>query len=170
VTSGTPHWPPLDENAQVIWPEEQDERVRLARRLFGKALVETMDCHINLVTDYAANPQPDKPYETDNYASETDHTYRGCFASMTSKQREIILHLIRGLIDGVLISSLTALDQFWVAEVKISLVGKDTSHQQIEIPITSVEAELAGQFVDCIDEFSVHAYRLADDLKLPPTL
>jgi hypothetical protein len=170
VTSETPRWPPLDENAQVVWPEDQEEQVQLARRLFGKALVETMDCYINLVTDYATNPLPDKPYEIDNYYSEKDRTYRRCFASMTSKQREIILHMIRGVIDGVLISSLTRLDQFWMAEVKISLVGRDTSRQPIEIPITSVEAELARQFVECTDLFSEHAARLADDLKLPPTL
>jgi hypothetical protein len=168
VSAPTPPWPPLDENGLVVWPTDHEERIHLARRLFGQALVQTMDYYLKEATHYASNPMPDRPYEFENYASCTDRAYRACFASMTSKQREITLHLVRRLLDGVVISSLSRLDQFGIAQVRISLVGHDRDGQPIDIPITSPEAERAGQFVECTEEFSEYASQLADDIRLPP--
>jgi hypothetical protein len=170
MSTETPRWFPLDEDGRLVWPTNHDERVSLARRLLGQALIETMDYYIKEATDFASNPTADRLFEIENYLSCTDRAYRGCFASMASKQREITLHLIRQLVSGVLVSSLTRLDQFGLAEVRISLVGHDREGQPIDVPITSPEAELAGQFVECMEEFSEYAIQLTDDLKLPPSL
>jgi hypothetical protein len=163
----TPSWPQRDEDGQVVWPDDREERERLARRLFGSALVQAMDSYINQATDWVTNPLSAKTYEYENYLSVTDRTYRACFASMNDKQRDVTLHMIRSLLSGVLISTLSLLDQF-DAEVMISLVGKSPDGQRIEVPITSADEELARQFIECNDEFGEHAIRLADDLKLPP--
>ena len=160
-------WPPRDEDGHIVWPDDREERVRLARRLFGSALVQTMDYYINQATDWVTNPLPDTPYEYENYPSLSDRAYRECFASMNDKQREITLHMIRRGLSGVLISTLSRLDQFDV-EVMISLIGKGLDGQRIEVPITSVDEELAKQFIECDDEFGEHATQLADDLKFPP--
>jgi hypothetical protein len=168
MPSNAPPWPPLDEQGHIVLPDDPDERVHLARRVFGRVLVQAMDYYINLATDWAANPLPAEPYEFENYATERDRAYRACFASMSDKQREITLHMIRRFLDGVLMSSLTALDQFWKSDVKISLIGKVPDGQQVEVPITAVDADLAAQFVECSEEFSEHAVQLAEDLKLPP--
>jgi hypothetical protein len=100
----------------LVWPTRHDERVFLARRLFGQVLVETMDYYIKEATDFASNPTADGQFEIENHLSCTERAYRGCFASMARKQREITLHLIRQLTSRPLISSLTRLDQFGFAD------------------------------------------------------
>jgi hypothetical protein len=133
----TPRWPPLDGDGRLVWPTNHDERVFLARRLLGQALVETMDYYIKEATDFASNPTADRHFEIENYFSCTDRAYRGCFALMASKQREITLHLIRQFVSGVLVCSLTRLDRFGLAEVRIALVGHDRDGQPIDVPSTS---------------------------------
>ena len=69
---------------------------------------------------------------------------------------------------GVLVSALTSLDQFHVADVKIALVGRGPDGQPIEVPVTSIEANLAEQFVESTEKLSKYATQLTDDLRSPP--
>ena len=170
MPTGPSQWPPLDEDAHIIWPLDLDERVQLARKLFNRVLVETMDNYLDHAVDVVNNPRPAKPYETENWLSGVDRAYRQVFSSLNAKQKEIVLRLVRDVVEGVLLQALIRLDQFYIAEVKIALAGKGPDGQAIDVPVTSVEAELAEQFVQSTEELSKYATQLADDLKSPPQL
>lgn len=166
-TEPTPR-PSLDEDARIIWPADPQKRARLAQQLFGRSLVETMDYYLDYAVDMVVNPRPAKPFEVENWLSGVDHAYRQSFSSMSEQQKRIVLRLVRDVVGGVLASALSRLDQFHVADVRIVLVGRGPDGQSVEAPVTSIEADLAKQFVECTEEFSRHATQLADDLRSPP--
>src|SRR5262249_9728349 len=166
-TEPTP-WPPLDEDARIIWRTDPHERARLARERFGRALVETMDNYLDYAVDKVINPRPANPCEIENWLSGLHRAYRHSVSSRSDKQKQIVLRLVRDVVDGVLLQALTRLDQFYVADVKIALVGKGPDGQAVEAPVTSIEADLAELFVRCTEEFSRYSTQLTDDLKSPP--
>ena len=82
-------WPPLDEDARIIWPPDPLERARIARELFGRALIETMDNYLDYAVDMVINPGPAKPFEVENWLSGVDRAYRQSFSSMSAEQKQI---------------------------------------------------------------------------------
>jgi hypothetical protein len=168
VSNGPTSWPPLDDDARIIWPTDPHECALLARKLFGQGLVETMDGCLDHATDMVLSPSPARPFEAESWLACVDRAYRQSFSSMSEKQKQIVLRLVRHVVYGVLLQALTSLDQFYVADVKIVLVGKGPDGQTLEAPVTSIEADLAEQFVLCTEEFSRHWTQLADDLRSPP--
>jgi hypothetical protein len=127
-----------------------------------------MDAFLDYAVDKVTNPRPARPFEIDNWLSGVDRAYRECFSSMSDRQKQIVLRLVRHLVDGVLSEALARLDQFYVAHVKIALVGKGPDGQPVEVPVTSIETDLAALFAQCTEEFSRYGTQLIDDLKLPP--
>lgn len=129
-----------------------------------------MDNYLDYAVDRVTNPQPAQPFEIENWLSGVDRAYRQCFSSMSDRQKQIVLRLVRDVVDGVLLQTLTSLDQFYVADVKIALVGNGPDGQAVEVPVTSLETDLAELFVQCTEEFSRYSTQLVDDLKSPPQL
>jgi hypothetical protein len=127
-----------------------------------------MDCYLDRAVDVVSNPRPLQPFEFDNWGSTVDMAYRQVFASLESTQKQIVLRLVREVASGVLLSALSGLDQFYIAEVKIALVGNGPNGQPMEVPVTSIETDLARLFVESGDELSKYAVQLADDLRSPP--
>jgi|GEM_PF-6823428 len=159
-------WPPLDSAGRIVWPNDEAERVQLARRLFGEAIVGTTDYWIDHASDLITNPEPPRPYLHENSASEQDKVYRKCFATLSNNNKQVISHFIYKIVDGVVVSLLSRLDQFGCAgdRVEISLIGKGPDGEQVEVPVTAVEEEMHQQYHSWQEEFGKHSENLTTDL------
>lgn len=167
----SPQWPPLDpEGRRFVWPDGDEQRVRLARRLFGWAIVGQVDYWIDYAYHLILNPGPDRPSFRDNYASEKEKSYRACFSTLNDTQRQLLLRLVRELADGVAMSILGSLDEFGLGgdRVEISVIGRGSEGEQIVVPITAVDEEMYQQYVSWQEEFGRHSRELTDDLLGPP--
>ena len=159
-------WPPLDPEGRIVWPDDNAERVQLARSLFFEAFVGEVDSWIDHAYDLITNPNPSKPYPHENFASEQDRAYRECFSTLTNRQRQVMLRFARNLADGVAVSILSRLDQFGVGgdRVDISLIGRGPDGQQLEVLITAFEEEMREQYVEWQEQLSKHSEELSNDL------
>jgi hypothetical protein len=169
-TDELPQWPPLDPEGRIVWPDHDAERVQLARRLFGEAIVGRADYWIDWAYDLITNPEPPKPYPHENYASEEDRAYRKCFSTLNERQKQVIHRLIRRLVDGVAFSILSRLDQFGAGgdRVEISLIGRRSEGEPVEVPITAPDEEMHEQYIQWQEEFGKHSQELLIDLQGPP--
>jgi hypothetical protein len=160
------YWLPRDDQGRVQWPSDVQEAEKLVRRLFGWALIGTMDYWIDHATSYLTDPvQPSRMKDHQNYAAIKDKEYRDCFKSLTEPQRQMTLKLVREIVHGALFSTISDLDQFPIGSIEIDLVEGRPDGTSRRIPITRADEDLFEAFVPWVEEFSTHADRLVDDLR-----
>jgi hypothetical protein len=65
----------LDAEARIVWPDLDAERVQLARRLFGEAIVGVADYWIDWIYNLITNSGPPRLYPHENDAFKEDRAY-----------------------------------------------------------------------------------------------
>ena len=133
-------------------PENDQEKLKLARALFGYSIVDQLDCWLAIARDYIENKEPKEPFVRVNELSRKDKLFRETFSKLDAETKAIIIKLVNSTMTGIVFSLLTKLDQFDFGELKISLKPKSTDCT--EIKISSDSEDLHDELSEWIYSFS----------------
>src|SRR5438128_2313954 len=97
-------------DSEVAWPDDDRERVLLARALFGKELIGHFDYWVDHAIDFIDNPVP-VPSSRRTEGHEKRAYYADKFAELSPEQKQAVKHLVREMTHAVLFSMLVQLDQ-----------------------------------------------------------
>lgn len=151
----------LNEDNQIVWPENEMDRKQLATLLFGTAFIESLDSWINLASDHVNQSNPEKPFVRRNEVYRRNKAYREIFSQLTDQQKDMVMKLIRDVASGVLFSTLVHFDQFYQAEVEITVVDSKSKERVIIAPEGD---DLHDQYFDWIKRFSQYGNELFGDI------
>ncbi len=116
----------LDEGNGVRWPSGDAAKTDVAQTLLGIHCVGTCDYWYQFAADLIQNPQPEKPYvRAWNDAAKKDRAYREAFSTFNDEQKQVVLRLLRQVVNGTMYSALVTLDQFPHADVVIQFVNRE---------------------------------------------
>jgi len=146
------------EFGDIETPNDEGERIKLARALFGLSLVNSLDYWLTQAKDYLDNDKPKEPFHRDNEFSRKDKYFRDAFSKLDNETREVVIDLINSTITGFAFSVLTNFDQFDFG--KLILLFKPKSKNQTEISISSEFEDLH----DDLSEWIYHFSRYKDDI------
>ncbi len=139
-------------------PNDEEEKIKLARALVGLSIVNRLDYWLDYAKDYIDNDKPKKPFLRDNELSRKDKFFRDTFSKLDNETKEAVLKLIHSTVTGVVFSMLTNFDQFDFGELILSL--KPKSVDKTEIKISSDLDDLHDELSEWIYTFS----KFKDDL------
>ena len=133
-------------------PSDEDEKIKLARTLFGSSIVNTLDYWIDRAKDFIDNNNPKEPFIRDNEPSRKDKRFRDTFSKLDNETKKIIIELINSTATGIAFSLLTNFDQFDFGELILSL--KPKADDKTEIRISSDLEDLHDELSEWIYTFS----------------
>jgi hypothetical protein len=136
----------------IVIPEDEDEKIKLARALLGLSIISNLDYWLDHAKDYFDNDQPKEPFIRNNELSRQDKTFRETFSKLDNETKVVILKLINSTATGVLFSMLTSFDQFDFGELILSL--KPKAIDKTEIKISSDLEDLHDELSEWIYTFS----------------
>ena len=145
----------LDERNGVRWPSGDATRTDVAQTLLGINCVSICDYWYQFAADLIENPQPEKPYvRAWNDAAKKDRAYREAFATLNDDQKQVVLRLLRQVVDGTMYSALVKLDQFPHADVVIQFVNRENDDAVYTVQVLPGEFNLHGRWHQWVKEFS----------------
>ena len=139
-------------------PTDEEEKIKLARTLFGSSITNTLDYWIDYAKDLIDNDNPKEPFIRDNEVSRKDKHFRDTLSKLDNETKKIIIKLINSTATGIVFSLLTNFDQFDFGELTISL--KPKADDKTEIKISSDMEDLHDELSEWIYTFS----KFKDDL------
>ena len=142
----------------IVIPENEDDKVKLARALLGLSIISNLDYWLDHAKDYLDNDQPKEPFIRNNELSRQDKIFRETFSKLDNETKTVILKLINSTATGVVFSMLTSFDQFDFGELILSL--KPKAVDKTEIKISSDLEDLHDELSEWIYTFS----KFKDDL------
>lgn len=101
----------VSRDGSVLWPDDLEEQIYLARAILGRELIAVFDLWIEHANDLIENPEPKKPFLRPNKAYREDAYFRNNLGTLEPKQKKAVRDLIRTTVSGVLFSTLVTLDQ-----------------------------------------------------------
>ena len=146
------------EFGDIDLPADSEERIRLARTLLGRTIVNILDYWLDWAKDYIENSEPKEPFTRDNEFSRKDKLFRDTLSPLDPETKEIVLKLINSVATGIFFGMLTKFDQFRFGELILSLRPK--TDDKTEIKITSDAEDLHDELSEWIYAFS----KFRDDL------
>jgi hypothetical protein len=114
-------------------PSDEEEKIKLARTLFGVSIVNALDYWLDYAKDLIDNDNPEEPVIRDNELSRKDKLFRDTFSKLDNETKKIIIKLINSITTGIVFSMLTNFDQFDFGELILFLKPKATDKTEIKI-------------------------------------
>ena len=101
----------MDDTGKMIWPQDTEERQKMARGLIGIELVSGVDYWLLLAEDRLDDTH-DAPWaNADRKAQPDDTHHREVLRTLSEEQREAVRELLRYAVKGELYSFCIALDR-----------------------------------------------------------
>src|SRR6478609_12231660 len=85
-------------------PIDEEEKIELARALFGISIVEKLDYWLDHANDIIKNQDPNEPYIRDNEFSRKDKLLRDTFSKLYNPTKDIVIKLINSTSTGIIFS------------------------------------------------------------------
>lgn len=151
------------EDNEITWPQDGQERVRLARALYGKQLIGTFDYWFSHALDLIENAEPAKPFPRKNEAYKKDAYFRNRLSTLSAEQKQVVRHLIRTTAYGVLFGVLVDIDQSDYGEFTLALKpGAVAGNGQTIQLAPDEENDLHDELRDWILSFSRYADEITE--------
>lgn len=145
----------------VTWPDDDQERTLLARALYGRQLVDTLDCWLSHVIDLVENPEPAEPFLRRNEAYEKDKYFRDRFTTLSAEQKLAVRNPVYTIAHGLLFSVLVDVDRGDYGTIVLGLIPRNKENEVQAVQIAPGECfDLHDELNDWILSFS----RFADQL------
>ena len=143
-----------DKFGNLKLPENDEDKSKLAREVFGRDLVNVLDGWLNVAFDFVDNPKPVEPYIRENDLSIKDKAYRETFIKLDSETKTKIKELVTDTAVGILFNTLVSFDQFDYGQLKISLIPKTIDNLEEEWIITDKHQDLHDQLDEWVENYS----------------
>lgn len=138
----------VDADNNVTWPEDQREKMLLARAIFGKWLIGKFDSWIDEGFDFVENPEPNSAYSRNNLMKKRDQYFRSGLKSLAPEQKVVVKQLVLEMIEGTLFGALVTLDQTRYGQYLLSLRTEGGNNPGETIPVAP------DKYMDLHDELS----------------
>ena len=119
----------LEVDGEVIWPESQDARDKLASDLLGAEITSALDSWMDRAVELLENPAPTTEHRRKNVTWERDMKLRAALATLTPEQRSAVKQLVAETSTGTLFSALVAFDQCAGIDIRIDAHDMETEEK-----------------------------------------
>ena len=142
---------PQDDEGQICWPEDADQRLTLVRAAFGAKVIGALEAVLDARLEVADGRAP-APGSNDY---EREAARRAVFAGMSDEQRVEVRRLVKDACFGTLYWILVKLEHFPFGEVDFK-VEPCTPDGKALAPVGIEETELHHLYFDWVERFSDH--------------
>ena len=122
----------MDESGKYVWPENEEDRRKMARGLFGIELVSNADYWL-LLADDELDGTHSAPWASADKKRQPDEMQRQqILATLSVEQRQAVRDLLRHTVKGELYSFCIALDRT-LGGSTISIASPDKRPDRVEV-------------------------------------
>jgi hypothetical protein len=79
----------ISEFGDIEVPNDEEEKMKLARTLFGLSIINRLDYWLDYAKDYVDNDKPKEPFLRDNELSRKDKFLRDTFSKLDTEMIEV---------------------------------------------------------------------------------
>jgi hypothetical protein len=143
----------MDESGKYVWPENTEDRQKMARALFGIELVSNVDYWLLLADDELDGTHSAPWANADKKLRPEEARRKDILKTLSAEQRQAVRDLLRYTVKGELYSFCIALDPT-LGGSTISLPSPDDRPERLEIH-SAEQDELHREQHQWLEDFSI---------------
>jgi hypothetical protein len=151
------HFAKYQVDGEIVWPDNSEERDRLASDLLGAEITSGLDYWVERAVDYVRNRVSATEFPRRNQAWQHDASMRAALAGLVPEQQTAVIRLVAETASGALFSALVAFDQCVNAEIRVDAYDSETSEKIASILPGYID--LHDRLYEWIDTFSAQPER-----------
>jgi hypothetical protein len=153
----------VGEDGNVVLPESSTARIELARAILGRKLMGSFDYWAMYAFDFMDNSEAASTYPPTSILYQKDSYFRGGLRDLSDEQRAVVKQLLLETMEGLLFSTLVALDQFPLADYELTLTLENEEQPDHALQIAPYRGmDLHDELTGWVQEFSHFARQLGE--------
>lgn len=150
-----------DHAGTIIWPQEQEKQEELARAIYGKGLISTLDYWVSYMLDLLYGTDKTHEYSPHTLTYQLYMPIREGLSRLDPLQQHVVATVIRHLASSILFASQVSLDQavpgYATTVILAPITESDRSTSRPEIRLKMTRDDLHDYVGEWVWNFSKYA-------------